>query len=594
MLHHLQQAACAAALVLLCTCTAFAAAGQNRLTDIRYWSSPTYTRLVLDLKAEAAWEAHELKDANRIVVELDGFDGFLPKDLLEINDPIIKKARVLQTGGKVRILIELQKPAEHKIFALKRLDEKPPRLVIDVTRADLEQAARVQREETRKRKKKGDYIVVIDPGHGGEDPGAVSPNGMYEKTLVLSIGRQLAAKLAGKPGIKAYMTRRGDYFIPLGKRVEIAKEYGADLFLSVHVNAGFSSKAAGSSVYCLSFKGASNNVARVAEERENASDSIGGVPLEQQRSNLNVILCDLVQTHTINSSVQLAGLLLEDVGKFNKLYLSTPQEANFAVLRAPDIPSVLIETDFISSPDREKMLESRDFQKRFTETVAGTVAAYLAARPVPSAPPAVSAPKSQDASPPSRPADRSRPAGGAAAEQQAPAAKPSQEPPLQAPPGGKYRIVKKSDTEYALVPVDGYQALPGQPAGVQAGPSTKSDPAPSMPQQAKAAKQAAPQPQAGVQSEQSAKSEPAAPAQQEKKAKLQSAPNPQTRVRPVSPEPAGAVIWHVVKKGENLSSIAQKYRIPLKELCRQNGLAITTKVEAGVKLKIKKQKTLQR
>ncbi len=129
----------------------------------------------------------------------------------------------------------------------------------------------------------------------------------------------------------------------------------------------------------------------MAEERENASDSIGGVPLEQQKSNLNVILCDLVQTHTINSSVQLAGLLLDDVGKFNKLYLDSPQEANFAVLRAPDIPSVLIETDFISSPDREKMLKSRDFQNRFAETVAGTVAAYLAARPQPDAAPAAKA-----------------------------------------------------------------------------------------------------------------------------------------------------------------------------------------------------------
>ncbi len=464
MRYHLPRAACAAALCLLCASAALAAAGQNRLTDIRYWSSPTYTRLVFDLKTETTWETQELKDSNRIVVELDGFDGFMPRELLAINDTIIKKVRTLQSNGKVRILIELEKSAEYKIFALKRVDEKPPRLVIDVTRADLEQAARVQREETRKKKKKGDYIVVIDPGHGGEDPGAVSPNGTYEKNLVLSIGRQLAAKLAAMPGIKAYMTRRGDYFIPLGKRIEIAKEYGADLFLSVHVNAGFSTKAAGSSVYCLSFKGASNNVARVAEERENASDSIGGVPLEQQKSNLNVILCDLVQTHTINSSVQLAGLVLDDVGKFNKLYLNSPQEANFAVLRAPDIPSVLIETDFISSPDREKMLKSRDFQNRFTETVAGTVAAYLAAQPQQDAAPASKNAKRQPASPSAQPAtakqaqpqdlEKSSGAEAVSTEKQARAAKPASASPLQAPPGGKYRIVKKSDTEYALVPVD--------------------------------------------------------------------------------------------------------------------------------------------
>lgn len=546
MFHHLPRAACAGAFVLLCTTAALAAAGPNRLTDLRYWSSPTYTRLVFDLKAEAVWETQELKDSNRIVVELDGFDGFMPKELLEINDSIIKKVRILESGGNVRILIELEKPAEHKVFALKRVDEKPPRLVIDVTRADLEQAARVQREETRKQKKKGDYIVVIDPGHGGEDPGAVSPNGAYEKNLVLSIGRQLAAKLAAKPGIKAYMTRRGDYFIPLGKRIEIAREYGADLFLSVHVNAGFSTKAAGSSVYCLSFKGASNNVARVAEERENASDSIGGVPLEQQKSNLNVILCDLVQTHTINSSVQLAGLLLDDVGKFNKLYLATPQEANFAVLRAPDIPSVLIETDFISSPDREKMLKKKDFQNRFAETVAGTVAAYLAAQPEPSAAHAGKPPKSQAGPPPARMAEKSRRTEVSATQQQTPSAKPDGALPLQAPPGGKYRIVKKSDTEYVLVPAAETQTPPAPQAEAQSKPQTKG-------------KMQAPRKGKGT-----IKSEP--------------------------PEPVTAVIRHVVKKGENLSSIAQKYRVPLKELCRQNGLSLTTKVQAGAHLTIVKPK----
>ena len=556
--------ACAAALCLLWASAAFAAAGQNRLTDIRHWSSPTYTRLVIDLKAETAWETQEQKDSNRLIVELDGFDGFMPKELLEINDGIIKKVRALQSGGKVRILIELEKPAEHKIFALKKIDEKPPRLVIDVTRADLEQAARGHREETRKKKKKGDYIVVIDPGHGGEDPGAVSPSGTYEKNLVLSIGKQLAAKLGSMPGIKAYLTRKGDYFIPLGKRIEIAKEYGADLFLSIHVNAGFSTKAAGSSVYCLSFKGASSNLARLAEERENASDSIGGVPLEQQKSNLNVILCDLVQTHTINSSVQLAALLLEDVGKFNKLYLNTPQEANFAVLRAPDIPSVLFETDFISSPDREAMLKSREFQNRIVETVAGSVAAYLAAKPPQDGATGARNAKGQASPPSAKPAaemkglpqpqglGKSDGAETISAEKRSRSSKPASASPLQAPPGGKYRIVKKSDTEYALVPVAEPQAQPAPQASVQ--PKPPNQPA------------------------------PVAPAKPQAKAKAQA------KTKPEPAAPATVVTVHTVKKGESLSSISQKYQIPFKELCRQNNLPLTAKVEAGVKLKIVQKK----
>jgi len=577
--HHLRPA-CAAALCFLWASAALAAAGQNRLTDIRHWSSPTYTRLVIDLKAETAWETQEQKDSNRLIVELDGFDGFMPKELLEINDGIIKKVRALQSGGKVRILIELEKPAEHKIFALKKIDEKPPRLVIDVTRADLEQAARGHREETRKKKKKGDYIVVIDPGHGGEDPGAVSPSGTYEKNLVLSIGKQLAAKLGSMPGIKAYLTRKGDYFIPLGKRIEIAKEYGADLFLSIHVNAGFSTKAAGSSVYCLSFKGASSNLARLAEERENASDSIGGVPLEQQKSNLNVILCDLVQTHTINSSVQLAALLLEDVGKFNKLYLNTPQEANFAVLRAPDIPSVLFETDFISSPDREAMLKSREFQNRIVETVAGSVAAHLAARPQQDGSAAAKNAKRETAPPAAQPAtemkgspqppgfEKSGGAEAVSAEKLPRSTKPASAPPLQAPPGGKYRIVKKSDTEYALVPIAEPQAQPA--------PQTSFQPKPTQ----HVAAPATPQPQPA----------PAAPAKPQAKAKVQAAPRVQAKTKPEPAAPSTMVILHTVIKGENLSSIAKKYQVPLNELCRQNNLPLTTKVEAGVKLKIVKQK----
>lgn len=558
---HLLRLACGAALCLLCASAAFAAAGQNRLTDIRYWTSPTFTRLVLDLKTETAWETQELKDAKRLVVEIDGFDGFMPKELLEVNDGIVKKVRVLQSGGKVRILIELSKPAEHKIFALKKIDEKPPRLVIDVTRSDLEQADRVQREETRKQKKKGDYIVVIDPGHGGEDPGAVSPNGTYEKNLVLSIGKQLAAKLAAMPGVKAYMTRKGDYFIPLGKRIEIAKEYGADLFLSVHVNAGFSTKAAGSSVYCLSFKGASNNVARVAEKRENASDSIGGVPLEQQKSNLNVILCDLVQTHTINSSVQLAGLLLDDVGKFNKLYLSAPQEANFAVLRAPDIPSVLIETDFISSPDREKMLKSRDFQNRFAETAAATVAAYLSGRQSRESAQAARAAQSQAAQPPAEQvkAAAADDAPKRSREKQTEADRPAlptkrAEPALPpAPAGGRYRVVKKSGTEYCLVLVDQAQAsAPMQPAPAES-----------------------PKPR---------------PVRRPAEAAI---PKTKALPTPALSAPVTVLIEHAVKKGETLSSIAQKYQVPLKELCRQNSLPLTAKVQAGMKLKIVKQKSSQ-
>ncbi len=515
MLRIVQRAAFFMALCLACALPA-AADGPNRLTDIRYWTSPTYTRLVFDLKAGAAWKTLQQKDASRLVIEFDGFDAFLPKKLIAINDGIVKKVRASSNKGKIRVVVELEKPAEHKIFALKKIDKKPPRLVIDLTRLDLEQAARVQRRETARQKKKGDAIVVIDPGHGGEDPGAVSRGGTYEKDLVLAMGRKLVAQLGATPGIKAYLTRRGDYFIPLGKRIEIAEEYGADLFLSIHVNAGFSRKAAGSSVYCLSFKGASNRVARIAEERENASDSIGGVPLEQQKSSVNVILCDMVQTNTVNSSVKLAGLLLDGIGKFNKLYLAAPQEANFAVLRAPEITSVLIEADFISSPDRERMLKGRKFQNRFVRSIAKTVAAYLDAKP--------QKPALRVARTPAPPQPKAAKAATPPAVLQQKAVRKAKPPAfqMQPPANGNYRIVKKSDTEYALMP------------------------------SGKGRKQPA----------------------------LLASPLPQTA------RSGAAERYHVVRKNETLSSIARHYGLPLQQLCRQNNLAPDTRIAAGIKLTI--------
>ena len=529
MRRRVQRAACVVALCILCAPASRAGAAANRLTDIRFWTSPTFTRLVFDLRAETSWKESPQKDATILELELVGFDGALPREVMPVGDGIVKAVRARAAAGKIRLVIELEKPAEHRVFILKKIDEKPPRLVVDVTRADLEAADRVQRQQTARQKKRGDFIVVIDPGHGGEDPGAVSAAGSHEKDIVLALSRQLAAQLGAAPGITAYLTRKGDYFIPLGKRVEIAREYGADLFLSIHVNAGFSSRASGSSVYCLSFKGASNNVAKVAEARENASDSIGGVPLEQQKSNINVILCDLVQTHSINSSVQLADMLLDGLGKFNRLYLANPQEANFAVLRAPDTPSVLIETDFISSPDREKMLKSKEFQSRFVKTVTETVAAYLSARPGKTAPAAMQAARAPAAAQPEQ--EMPEPVRVAPSGQPAPAAE-KKEPPKTAidelppaPEGGKYRVVRKSATEYALVPVA--QAQPKPPAA--------------------------------------AKPEP-------------------FRITTL-------VRYHVVKKNESLQSIARRYAMPEKELRRQNNLPARARVVAGMKLKIVQQRT---
>ena len=256
----------------------------NRLTDIRYWSAPTYTRIVLDLEQEATFESFTLTNPDRIVVDVIGVAPKVPRDLMVINDKIVKQVRAAGSGSdRVRIVIDLDQKSEHTIFSLGAIESKPPRLVIDISRPDLEEADRTRRTQTRQSIQPGTRIVVVDPGHGGEDPGAVARGRLYEKNIVLAISRRLVDNLNRQPGIKAYLTRTGDYFIPLAKRVEIARQYGADLFISIHADASFNTRAAGSSVYCLSFQGASSNTARMAARKENASDFIGGVPLGQSR-----------------------------------------------------------------------------------------------------------------------------------------------------------------------------------------------------------------------------------------------------------------------------------------------------------------------
>ena len=361
--------------VLVISSSSYAA---NRLYDLRHWSAPSHARIVFDLKHPAKYNSFVLSNPARLVLDLKDFDGHIPKNLAKINNNIVKKIRLAKKPENViRIVIDLKKSSDHKIFPLKKIDKKPPRLVIDITRSDLEKTNRKKREATKSLKKTGNYIVVIDPGHGGEDPGAVNRKGVKEKDIVLKISKAAVKRLNRQKGIKAYLTRKGDYFIPLQKRVMIAKQYGADIFISIHADSSFSTKAYGTSVYCLSFKGASSNTARMAARKENASDFVGGVPLDHNNSSLNKIIFDLVQTHSLNSSLTLAGTMLQEISKVNRLHKKTPPQANFAVLRAPDIPSILIETDFISNHKRAKRMQAPWFQAEFSKCITSAVVKFI-------------------------------------------------------------------------------------------------------------------------------------------------------------------------------------------------------------------------
>ncbi len=350
-----------------------------KVLDIRHWSAPDHTRLVFDLNGLPKYEALPESDPLVLKIKMQEIDlGGKFREIL-IKDNIIQKVRICPWGREgAEISLSFVKPGRWKIFALRPYQDKPYRLVIDIFRPDLENKEKEERRisyELKTEKKR--RIVVIDPGHGGEDPGAIGPKGAKEKDIVLKLA-QRAQKIIDESGeLKAFLTRRGDYFIPLNERIKIAQEYGADLFLSLHTNGNPKRFTRGTSVYCLSLKGASDTAAQLLAQKENASDLVGGISLVAEQKDLNSILLDLEQTHTINESLLLGGLMLSELKKVNQLQFTKPLQAGFAVLKAPSTPSVLVETAHITHPLEEKLLQKEDFQDALARAIFSAVKNFV-------------------------------------------------------------------------------------------------------------------------------------------------------------------------------------------------------------------------
>ena len=223
--------------------------------------------------------------------------------------------------------------------------------------------------------------VAIDPGHGGEDPGAVGKGGTREKDIVLQIGKRLKAKIDGTPGMRAYLTRDADYFVPLHVRVEKARRVKADLFISIHADAFVRPTAGGSSVYVLSSRGASSTAARWLAKKENAADLIGGVNIGNQNNQVAKLLLDLSTTAQIKDSIQVADAMLNELEGVYRLHKPQVEYAGFAVLKAPDIPSVLVETSFISNPSEERLLRSRAHQEKIVSALHAGVSKFFTQNP---------------------------------------------------------------------------------------------------------------------------------------------------------------------------------------------------------------------
>ena len=343
--------------------------------NVRVWAAPDSTRVVFDVSGPVKHKLFSLNKPHRAVIDLK--NATLKKNTTQPR-ALDKYLKGIRSGARnkndLRIVLDLKKQIKYKIFQLQPNKHYGHRLVIDLFDAEIRQ---VKKEQTRKEIKKEtqqpaklrDVIIAIDAGHGGDDPGAKGPSGVYEKNVVLKIAKSLAEVINKERGMRAVLIRKGDYYIKLRNRIEKAREYKADLFISIHADAFRDPKVRGSSVYVLSKKGASSEAAKWLAEKENSSDLIGGVSLENKDDLVASVLLDLSQTASLEASIDIADRILKGLRTVGRVHKRNVQSAPFAVLKSPDIPSILIETAFISNPIEEKKLTNSKHRKKMSNAI---------------------------------------------------------------------------------------------------------------------------------------------------------------------------------------------------------------------------------
>jgi len=381
------------------------------IASARVWPALEYTRLIIESTTPIAFQWVVTRNPERLTLDLEGvelnFELVQLPQLVHPGDPYIEAIRVESfKPGVMRVALDLKTQVSPQIFALKPFADHAHRIVIDLypltppdplmallqsdpgareyrprmstpdRQPSTEPSYPPQRSDARRR-----IVIAIDPGHGGEDPGAIGRRGTYEKNVTLAIARKLKVLVDAEPGMRAMLTRDDDYFVPLHARVQKARRVQADLFISIHADAFTTSSAHGSSVFALSEHGATSAAARWLAQRENQADLIGGVNLDNRDPVLARTLLDLSQTAQINDSLRVGRSVLEGVGTINTLHKGSVEQAGFAVLKAPDIPSILVEVAFISNPDEETKLRSDRQQQRFAESIFSGVKRYFAQHP---------------------------------------------------------------------------------------------------------------------------------------------------------------------------------------------------------------------
>jgi N-acetylmuramoyl-L-alanine amidase len=404
-----------------------------QILAVRVWPAEDYTRVTLENDSDLKAAHFLVNNPDRLVVDIEGIDlnpalkSLVAK--IQSNDPYIRQVRVGQNRpGVVRLVFDLKEEVKPQVFSLPPIREYRHRLIFDLypvnppdpilaliekgqwaqdkpssadrppeSRPPIAEAPPETPPRPRSRastpqlskaepKEEGPQLtrmitIALDPGHGGEDPGAIGASGSREKDVVLAIARRLKGMIEQQPNMRVMLTRDADYFVPLNVRVQKARKVQADLFVSIHADAFVEPTARGSSVFALSEKGASSTAARWLANKENSADLIGGVNLKGHDRQLASVLLDLSTTAQINDSIKLAKAVLSEIGGINRLHKGAVEQAGFAVLKAPDIPSILVETAFISNPEEEARLTDNHYQDQMAEALMNGIKKYFSRNP---------------------------------------------------------------------------------------------------------------------------------------------------------------------------------------------------------------------
>jgi len=401
-----------------------------KIFGVRIWPAEDYTRITLESDKALPITQQLLTNPDRLVVDVQGMElNSTLKDLVakvKPNDPYVSQIRVGQfQPGMVRLVFDLKEPVKPQLFTLEPVAEYQYRMVLDlypsippdplmelvkrsarkenaldkaneeidliaqfankkekgISKPPVAQAIPELKELPAQAKYKRLITIAIDAGHGGEDPGAIGTMGSKEKHVVLSIAKRLRDKIENDPYMRPFLTRDGDYFVPLHTRVQKARRVQADLFVSIHADAFIEPRAKGASVFALSQMGASSTMARWMANKENSSDLIGGINIKTQDKQVANLLLDMSTTAQIKDSLQVGTSILKQISGFAPLHKGQVEQASFAVLKAPDIPSILVETAFISNPQEEARLNDDAYQDRIAEAIMRGIKDYFSKNP---------------------------------------------------------------------------------------------------------------------------------------------------------------------------------------------------------------------